>query len=213
MSVSDDTCIVYLIRHGATDNNIAVPPRLQGRRTDPGLSDPGRQQARRTAELLSKYTLGAVFTSPLRRARETAEIIAAPHGVRVEPDEAIIECDVGDWEGRSWEEIERAEPEAYRRFMDDPATHPYTGGESFGQTQERVVLAIERLMEAHLGERIVVVGHNIVNRTYLAWLLGIPTAKARIVSQDNCGVNVVRYRNGRMHLRTCNMALHLDEEH
>ena len=96
--------------------------------------------------------------------------------------------------------------------MEDPATNPYLGGESFGQVQRRVVPVFERLLATHPGERIAVVGHNIVNRTYLAFLLGVPAAKARVISQHNCGVNVVRYRQEKMELRVCNSGFHLEEE-
>jgi broad specificity phosphatase PhoE len=203
---------MYLLRHGATDNNVARPPRLQGRRTDPPLSDAGRRQAQAAAALLADYEFSAVYASPLLRSRQTAEIIAAPHQLAVRQESGLIEVDVGDWEGRSWEQIQSSDAQAYRLFMDDPATHPYPGGESFGQVQRRVVPVFERLLAAHPGARIAVVGHNIVNRTYLAFLLGIPAGRAWIISQHNCGVNVVRYRQKKMELRVCNSGFHLDEE-
>jgi len=203
---------MYLVRHGATDNNVAKPPRLQGRRTDPPLSEEGRRQAEATGQLLAGYDITTVYGSPLLRSRETAEFIAAPHGLAVTVESGITEVDVGDWEGRSWEDIQKDDPEAYRLFMEDPAENPYRGGESFGHVQRRVVPVFERLLAAHPGERIAVVGHNIVNRTYLAFLLGIPVGKARIISQHNCGVNVVRYRREKMELRVCNSGFHLEEE-
>jgi broad specificity phosphatase PhoE len=206
-----DPCFMYLVRHGATANNIAKPPRLQGCRTDPPLSDTGRRQARATADLLARYEISAVYASPLLRSRETAEIIAAPHKIDVRQFDEILEVDVGEWEERTWDDIERSNPEAYRLFMEDPGRNSYFGGESFGQVQDRVVPAFERLMAGHGGQQIVVAGHNVVNRTYLAWLLGIPVARARRVSQHNCGVNVVRYRKGKMELRVCNSGFHLEE--
>jgi broad specificity phosphatase PhoE len=201
---------MYLVRHGATENNVAHPPRLQGCRSDPPLSDAGRRQAESTAELLARYEVAAVYASPLLRSRQTAEIMAAPHRLEVRQCDAILEVDVGDWEGRSWDDIQQSDPEAYRRFMDDPGRHPYAGGESFTQVQQRVVPGFEQLLAAHVGQQIVVAGHNIVNRTYLAFLLGIPVSRARVISQHNCGVNVVRYRQGKMELRVCNSGFHLD---
>lgn len=203
--------LMYLVRHGATDHNVARPPRLQGCRTDPPLSEAGLRQAQATADLLVAYEIDAVYASPLLRSRQTAEIVAAPHGLNVDQLDEIIEVDVGDWEGRSWDEIERTDCEAYRLFMEDPGSHPYLGGESFGQVQERVVPAFEQLLAQHPGAQIVLAGHNIVNRTYLAFLLGIPVARARVISQHNCGINVVRYRNGKMELRVLNSLFHLED--
>ena len=98
-SAAPDTCWLYLVRHGATANNEARPPRLQGRRTDPALSDEGQEQSRETGRLLASQRIEAVYTSPLLRARQTARAIAEPHGLPVEVVDDLIEVDVGRWEG------------------------------------------------------------------------------------------------------------------
>ena len=121
-----DTCWLYLVRHGATANNRARPPRVQGRRTDPGLSPVGRRQAEQTGRALAGLPLKRVYSSPLLRARETALAIAGPHGLSVEVVDDLVEVDVGQWEGRNWDEIQRTDPEAYRLFMLDAGVHPST---------------------------------------------------------------------------------------
>lgn len=205
-----DTCWLYLIRHAATPNNRARPPRLQGRRTDPALSEEGQQQAERTGRLLADVPLGAVFASPLRRARQTAEAIAAPHNLSVEIVEDLIEVDVGQWEGRPWDEVERDYPEAYRLFMADATVNPYLGGENLSVVQARAVPALEQLMAANTGRVIAAVAHNVVNRCYLAHLLDVPLARYRSIPQENCGVNIIRYRKGRIRPITINAVEHLD---
>ena len=207
-----DACWLYLVRHGATANNRARPPRVQGRRTDPELSEEGRRQARQTGRALADMTVGTVYTSPLLRARQTASAIAGPHGLEVEAVQDLIEVDVGQWEGRDWVEIEKTDPEAYRLFTTDAGVHPYLGGENLGTVQARVIPALERLMADNLGRVVVAVGHNCVNRVYLAHLLGMPLAKYRSISQDNCGVNLLRYRGGRIKAVTINAVGHLDVE-
>jgi len=211
-SPAPDTCWLYLIRHAATDNNRARPPILQGRRTDPGLSEEGRRQARLTAQALADRPIDCVYSSPLLRARETAEAIAAPHGLEVEFDDGLIEADVGDWEGRAWDEVERTDPEAYRLFRDDAAVNPYLGGENLSTVLDRARPALERLMDANLGRTIVVVAHNVVNRSYLTHLLNTPLAKYRSIPQENCGINLIRYRRDRIRPVTINWVEHLDGE-
>ena len=205
-----NTCWCYLLRHGATANNQAKPARLQGRRTDPPLSDEGHEQARQTAQWLAAAPLEAVFASPLLRARQTAEAIARPHGLTVELVDDLVEVDVGDWEGCRWDEIEQMDPEAYRLFEADAGVNPYLGGETLGVVQARAVPAMERLLAANLGRRIAAVAHNCVNRSYLAHLLNVPLAKYRSVPQDNCGVNLLRYRHGKTKLVTVNSIGHLN---
>jgi len=206
------TCWMYLIRHGATANNDARPVRLQGRRTDPGLSDQGRDQAERTVRFLSGHTIDAVYSSPLRRARETAEPIARAHGLAVEIVDELIEVDVGVWEGRPWDEIERTDPEAYRLFMADASVHPYLGGENLTTVRERSLPALERLMDENPRRTIVAVAHNVVNRTCLAHWLGLPPKQYRSIPQDNCGINLLRYRGGKVKPVTLNAIEHLRTE-
>ena len=133
----------------------------------------------------------------MKRAHETGQIIARPHGLTVVSVDELTEVDVGDWEGRTWEDIAQTEHDAHHRFVTDPGNYGYRGGENLSQVRERVVPAMGRLMTSNVGRQIVVVGHNVVNRVYLAELLGVPLAKARGIDQDNCGVNVIRYRDGR----------------
>ena len=206
-----DTCWLFLVRHGATENNRARPPRLQGRRGDPGLSVQGQEEARATGDLLAGRPIDVVFSSPLLRARQTAAAIARPHGLSVELVDDLIEVDVGQWEGRPWDEIEQTDREAYRLFMSDAGVHPYLGGENLNTVQARAVPALERLMAENLGRTVVAVAHNCVNRCCLAHLLNLPLAKYRSIPQDNCGVNLLRYRDGRGELVTLNAVSHLGE--
>lgn len=208
-SPAPPTCWLYLVRHGATENNRARPPRLQGRRTDPPLSDEGLEQAQNTGRLLADCPIDAVYSSPLLRARQTAEAIAQPHGLEVQPVQGLIEVDVGDWEGRAWDEIERTDPEAYRAFMTDATVHPYLGGENLQTVLDRTAPTFEKLLAENLGRAIVAVAHNVVNRAYLAELLGLPLARYRWVPQDNCGVNLLRYRTGKVKVVTVNSVFHL----
>jgi broad specificity phosphatase PhoE len=207
-----DTCWLYLIRHGATDNNRAAPPRLQGRRTDPGLSLEGLEQAGQTGRFLKESPLDAVYSSPLLRARQTAEAIAEPHGLAVEIVDDLIEADVGQWEGRDWEEIQKTDPEAYRAFMTDASVNGYLGGDNLNTVLARAAPALERLMQASRGRLIAVVAHNVVNRAYLAQVMGIPIARYRSIPQDNCGLTLLRYRHDRVKVVTINAVLHLDQE-
>ena len=206
-----DTCLAFLIRHGATENNMADPPLLQGSATDPELSQEGHRQAECSANQLADQPLAAIYSSPLRRALETAETVARPHGLPVQQITDLKEIDVGRWESRSWEEISQNEPDDYARFMADAATHGYPEGENVIQLLHRIQPALETLMAANLGNRIVIVSHNVVCRVFIADLLAVPLAEARRVSHHNCGISIVKYRNGRTKLRTLNTALHLDE--
>lgn len=209
--LTDDATLIFLLRHGATDNNLARPPKLQGRSVDLGLSQTGVDQARRAARFLQRFPLAAVFASPLRRSQETAQPIAELQQLPVQIIDDITEVDVGEWEGRSWIDIEREESDAYGRFIADPGRYGYRGGENLQQVRDRAIPAIERAAQQYCGRAIAIVAHNVVNRCFLSSILHVPLAKARAVTQDNGGINVVRYRAANWKLVTLNHLFHLEQ--
>jgi broad specificity phosphatase PhoE len=204
------TTVLYLLRHGATAANLARPEWLQGQRRDLPLTPLGVRQAERTRDLLTPYPLVQCYCSPLLRAVQTATVVAAPHGLKPQPLAALIECDVGRWEGLSWEEIRRTDAQAYARFQADPAQAGYPGGESFAQVQQRVMACLEELFQRHTGQAFLVVSHHVVNRIYLASLLGLPLRQARQVRLDNCGVSIVTRNQQETYVTTLNARFHLD---
>ncbi len=202
---------IYLVRHGATENNEAHPPRIQGRKSDPPLSATGQAQAAALGRLLASAPLAAVYSSPLLRARQTAAPLAAALGLSVNEVPELTECDVGQWEGRTWEDVAAGDGDAYRRFREDPAVHPYRGGENLAQVLDRVAPAMRELIGRHPGQSLAVVAHNIVNRVWLAELLDVPLSRCRdVLVQHNGGVSVIEARPARAKVLVLNASFHLD---
>jgi len=200
---------LYLLRHAATDANLARPALIQGRKHNPPLARLGVRQAELTRDFLAIRPIDFCYSSPLLRAMQTAAIIAAAHGIAPQPLEALTECDVGAWEGLDWQTIRRIDGERYQRFMANPAQDGYPGGESFDEVFQRSAAALEDLLARHAGRSILVVAHHVVNRTYLASLLGIAPGQARQVSLDNCGISVVVREGERTSVNTLNASFHL----
>jgi broad specificity phosphatase PhoE len=194
--------VLYLIRHGATEANLARPARIQGRRHDPPLARMGVRQAEATRDFLAIRPIDHCYM-------QTATIVAAPHGLAPRPLDALTECDVGRWEGLDWQTIRYLDAEGYERFHAAPADFGYPGGESLGQVYDRAAPTINELMERHAGEAVLVVAHHVVNRTYLAGLLGLTPNQARQVKLDNCGISVVRREGEDTTVTTLNAVFHL----
>lgn len=210
--MSQDTqpqTVLYLVRHAATEANLARPPRLQGRNHNPGLATLGIRQAEATRDFLADRLLSHCYTSPMLRAVQTAEIIASSHLKIPEKLEELTECDVGRWEGLDWQTIRYLDAADYHRFMENPARYGYPGGETFADVYHRASTKIEELLRAHAGEQILVVAHHVVNRTYLASLMGLPPEQARQVSLDNCGISVVTCEGDTVTVSTLNASFHL----
>lgn len=165
---------ILLARHGETDWN--RESRFQGH-ADPPLNDLGRQQAAELAETLAGQKLAAVYTSPLRRAHETAEVIAAPRGLTPASVEGLREVDVGSWQALTRDEVEQRFPEQFRRWLD--YGQGWDDGETYDEMGTRALAALEELAAAHDGERIVAVTHGGPIRAALARAAGISHREAR----------------------------------
>lgn len=145
------------IRHGETAWN--VDTRIQGQLDIP-LSAHGRWQAERLAEALRGEPMAAIYASDLTRAWETAQYLGQAQGLTVLKDEGLRERGFGEFEGKTFAEIEAQLPEQSRRWRTrDPAFAP-TGGESLIALRSRVVDAAERLARQHPGQLIALVGHG-----------------------------------------------------
>lgn len=205
-----DATNLLLIRHGATPPNEQRPYILQGCGINPSLSESGRKQAAALSDFLYKNSaLQHVYCSPMIRAKETAITIGEPFGLIPQEIAEIHECDVGQWEGKSWDIIMEESPEAYRAFMDDPAQNRYLEGESYRDVLDRSQPAIHKILERHPGETVAIVAHNVVNRVYLAHLLGLELKRAKEIAQTNTGINLISHKAGETRLVSMNSIFHL----
>jgi broad specificity phosphatase PhoE len=158
-----------LIRHGATD---AIGISIAGRAPGCHLNREGERQARARAELLAGGALSAIYTSPQERARETAEIIAAPFGLTPEISEALAEIDYGEWTGRQFSELEQVAE--WRLFNSFRAGTRIPGGEMMLEVQARVAEELRRLHGKHRDGWLALVSHADVIRCAIGYYAGIP---------------------------------------
>lgn len=212
---------IFLVRHGQTTANAQQV--IQGPRIDSGLSELGQRQASSVADALARVPLQAVYTSPLTRARQTAEAVvrrhaaAAPGGheqataslaVQVVPE--LYEMDYGRFIGQDYEAI-RAEMDqvldAWRMgFVDQP----FPGGESALLAQHRIRPFAARLVEqAEGGRDLAVVAHGRINRVLLATVTGAGLRRLEEFPQSNAGITEVEVQEGRAVVRRLNDTSHL----
>lgn len=160
---------VLLIRHGMTDD---VARALSGTAGSIHLNQAGRAQADATARQLAHLALAAVVSSPLERARETAEAIAAQHGLAVRIIAALGEFEFGDWTGRTMTML-GADP-GWQRFNTSRSLARPPSGELMVEVQGRAVAALLSLAEQFRDRTIAVVSHGDVIRSLLLYFLGMP---------------------------------------
>ncbi len=181
--------MLYLARHGQSVANAVR--RFQGTQ-DVALSELGRRQAVALSAGLRGRPVSHVYTSPLARARHTAEIVVAEHGVPLTLVDDLRELSLGDWEGRTVEEIRALPGDPYACWVRDPVAACPPGGEQLTLVQARVVRALEVIAAAHAdGENVLAVCHGGVISAYLAHCLGLPLSSIWRVSVANCSLSAV----------------------
>jgi probable phosphoglycerate mutase len=178
--------IFFLVRHGETEWN--RDRRVMGR-LGVSLGNRGRAQVAALAPLLTGLGAEVVWTSPLERARETAEGIAtALGGIAVHVDEGLTEVDYGSWEGRTFDEL--MSDAAYHAYHRDPESAQAPGGrERLVEVRDRTLAALARIAEARPGGRAIVVSHGDPIRLVLAACLGMPIKQMRRLRVDNGAVS------------------------
>lgn len=165
---------IILIRHGQTDWN--REGRYQGKRDVP-LNAAGLEQAAQLAELLARQRFTAIFSSPLQRARVTAEIIARRLGLPVILEPRLREIDQGDWEGRLLSEVRQEYADIWQQQKADPTDHRAPGGESVREVAQRMAAAANEIACLHPHGQVLIVSHGLALATLYCQAEGIPLAE------------------------------------
>lgn len=158
---------IFLARHGRTAYN--HEGRFQGQQEVP-LDELGREQAAELAERAVGYEFAALWCSPLLRARETADAVAAKIGLTPHEDARFMETDAGDWTNRSFQDVIAEAPELFNAFANADPDFAFPGGESFVQQEQRVGAALDDVEKGALPT--LVVCHGMVIRAALSVRIG-----------------------------------------
>lgn len=197
-----------LVRHGETA--LTTQKRFSGVGTDPELTESGLDQAERLAAVLAEQgPVHGVLSSPLRRARQTAQPIADRLGLPVGTDPRLLECDFGAWEGLSWAEVERGWPAELTGWLGSTAVGP-PGGESFDAVAARVEALRDELRLAHPGRTLVLVSHVSPIKLLVSHALGAPVGSIYRMELSAAALTVIQwYPDGYASLRRFNDTAHL----
>ena len=185
---------LVLVRHGAT--TLTAEKRFSGGlgSSNPGLTDEGRAQVREVADWLSPIgeAVDVVVTSPVRRTRESAEILAERLGVELVEEPGFAEMEFGAWDGMSFAEVRDQRPEEIEAWLGSLDVAP-TGGESFREVEKRVLDALSRVLETHAGKTVVVVGHVTPIKVIVANALDAPLSSLFRMELSTASVSVVSF--------------------
>jgi alpha-ribazole phosphatase len=197
---------LFLVRHGETELQSSV--RYWGR-TDVALGDSGRCQAEKLRDRLASEKIDLIYSSPLKRAAETASIIASKHKLEVIPCPELREIDFGKMEGLEFSEIHRQFPEVEQSWVNRSPNLTYPGGESLMQLEDRVSAFKLRLATHREKDNILVVAHYGVLRTLICQILEMGMDNRWNIRLDLASLSIIEARREDNILRLLNDVSHL----
>lgn len=186
---------VVIVRHGETEWN--TQGRLQGWRPVP-LNANGQEQVRASAATLASFRPTAIYSSPVLRAVETAEIIADELGLdraSITQHDGLGEFRMGTYEGKAWAEL--IELDSWKAYLRSPHETTFPGGESLVAIRDRAIGAVNAIVEAHGGGRLVITTHGGIARLTMLTALASPLSAYHRLGMPNAGVSRLRLVPGR----------------
>lgn len=172
---------LILVRHGETETNRLG--KIQGVSQTP-LNERGLEQAAAAARALESETPFSLYSSPLRRAAQTAEAVTRQTGVSAVRDDGLIEMDVGKFEGLTGRQLRERFPDVMQAWDQDAVSTVMPGGESLETVRDRAWKAVMRLADRHGAETVVAVTHNFTIQMILCIALGMPPNNFRRLRVD-----------------------------
>ena len=208
--------VLYLIRHGQSDFDWAGEAwtSARGDQWNPPLSDTGREQAALLAKRLVVMELEPfrVYSSPLRRAAETADAFARASGTEVTFDDELVEAHIGGWEGKPFEEIIESDPGIVQHIRHQRAIwHRAPGAEHAERFRARVRGAVDGLLRKHPDENLLLFAHGGVINAYVGEVLGVD--QQMFFLPENTSLNTLDVDGDTRSVRFLNDVLHLTDPH
>lgn len=198
---------LILARHGETLWNVG---KVFRGRVDVNLDEVGIKQAELLGKYLSKWELEAIYSSPLKRALDTANIVARYQKVAVRVAEGLTDFDYGQWQSLPEQEVKRLYPDILNEWHNNPHKVIMPAGESLEDVRRRAVEAVNDVLSRHQGN-VLLVSHRVVIKVLICYLLGLDNSHFWNIRQDVCGITIFDYLDGHFVLTRHNDTSHLQE--
>jgi phosphoserine phosphatase len=198
---------LILARHGETMWNVE---KVFRGRADVSLDELGIRQAELLGKYLSSWRLEAIYSSPVKRALDTASIIARCQNIAVHIADGLTDFDFGEWQSLPEQEVMSLYPALFDEWHSNPHTVRMPGGESLEGVRKRAIEVVNNVLSKHQGS-VALVSHRVVIKVLICYLLGLDNSHFRNINQDVGGITIFDYMDGRFVLTRHNDTSHLQE--
>ena len=200
---------LYLVRHGESEwNNLK---RIQGQK-DTFLTFKGEKQAEKIANRLVSEEIDIIYSSDLKRANETANIIGEKLNLQVTPSEAFREIKFGSWEGLSTEELTEKNSEEHFIWLNQPHNFKMDGAETLYEVQKRAMNKIDSILKSNPNKNILVVSHGATIKTIILGYVGIDLKYYNRMTLNNTSLSIIEFRDRNNVIKLVNDTCHLEED-
>lgn len=184
---------IILARHGETDWN--AEEIFRGR-IDVELNEAGIREAELLAEYLNDLAITAIYSSPLKRALRTAEIIASRHDIKIDIAHQLIDLNYGEWQGLSHNEVKDRYGQLYAEWANNPQLVKMPAGESLADVRKRAASLVENIIAENEGT-VVLVSHRVVHKVLICALLALDNSYFWNIRMDTAGITIFACEDGR----------------
>jgi len=198
---------IILARHGETVWNIE---KIYRGRADVNLDEMGIKQAELLGNYLSNWGLEAIYSSPLRRALDTANIVARYQKIGVQIAEGLIDFDYGEWQALPEQEVKKLYPALLNEWHNNPHKVRMPGGDSLEDVRGRAIEVVNDVLSKYQGS-VLLVSHRVVNKVLICSLLGLDNSHFWNINLDVGGITIFNYVDRRFVLTNHNDTSHLKE--
>jgi len=194
---------IIFLRHGQAKNN--TERILAGRTEGIPLTEIGIKQAEHTAELLEHINISTIYSSPIQRAKHTAEIVAEHNSLNVTIDERLIELDMGKFTGIPYDEIFTSHGNVFMKFYNGELEIAHNGVETFAEVKKRVLGIVDHVIEKHPDENVVLVTHMDPIKAMLSTIVDLSPTNLFELVIANASLNIFREKDRKFSLSGLNV--------
>lgn len=196
------TSIIFL-RHGQAKNN--TERLLAGRTEGVPLTDTGIKQAESIATFIKEMKVDHIYTSPIQRAKHTAEIVGNHNSIDPIVDERLIELDMGKFTGMKYDDIFSSHGNVFLKFYQGDVEIAHQGVETFAQVKSRVQSIVDHVVSEHPGKNVILVTHMDPIKAMISSVLGLSPERMFELIVANASINVFKEYDGKLSLKAINV--------
>ena len=194
---------IIFLRHGQAENNTNRV--LAGRRPGVPLTLTGLEQSEKIAKFLKPFNISTIYSSPIERAKKTAEIVSEHNSLEIKTDERLIELDMGKFTGMPYDEIFEKHGNVFLKFYEGDLEIAHNGVETFVQLKKRILDMVDFVIREHNDENVLLVTHMDPIKALISTIMGLEANSLFELIIENASLTIFKEEQGKLTISAINV--------